>query len=102
MIPSEPEITELIEELRVEKPEITAVTNEDSHMIIVAGCELWFNAEESGLLLSSPDSVRKLFEEFDVGTRLYAKSVSVELHGIEANAEVMAELEKQASLVEEV
>lgn len=69
-------------------------------MVIVLeenGDRIEFKADECRLLLSSPDTVRRLFDALD-----YPEEVFVEFYGVEIEPEVMSELEDFASSVDDM
>lgn len=95
-----PELEQLITELRGENPVSHVVTNPDSKMVIIieeTNDRHEFKAEESRLLLSSADTVRRLFDALD-----YPEEAFVEFYGIEVDPDVMSELEDFASSVDEM
>lgn len=95
-----PELEQLITELRGENPVSHVVTNPDSKMVIIieeTSDRHEFKAEESRLLLSSADTVRRLFDALD-----YPEEAFVEFYGIEVDPDVMSELEDFASSVDEM
>lgn len=94
------DVEQLITDLRAEKPHTGVVAQADSKMVVVVEeneARHVFNAEESKLLLSTQESIQRLFEALD-----YPLEVFVELHGIEIEPDSMSELEKFASTVDEM
>jgi hypothetical protein len=94
------DVEQLIADLRDEKPHSGVVAQTDSRMVILVEeteARHIFDAGEARLLLSSPESVRKLFEALD-----YPEEAFVELHGLDIEAETMSELEGLASTVDEM
>lgn len=94
------ELEQVITELRGENPVSHVVTNPDSKMVIVIeenDDRHEFKADECRLLLSSADTVRRLFDALD-----YPEEAFVEFYGIEIEPEVMSELEDFASSVDDM
>lgn len=95
------EVEQLITDLREEKPQSAVIVHDkdSSTVVIVEETEerLVFNVEESRLLFSNRETVKRLFEALD-----YPEEVFVELHGLEIEPETMAELESLASTVDEM
>lgn len=94
------ELDQLIEDLRAECPNTGVVAHTGSKMVVVLeenNQRLSFDQKECELLLSSPDSVERLFEALN-----YPEDVFVELHDLVLDVEVMSELESFASTVDEM
>jgi len=95
-----PELEQLITELRAENPVSHVVTNADSKVVVIieeTNERLEFKADECRLILSSADTVRRLFDALD-----YPEETFVEFYGIEVDPDVMSELEDFASSVDEM
>lgn len=94
------ELEQLITDLQSEKLHTGVAVHADSKMVIIddeTDERHSFSADESKLLLSSPDSIRRLFEALN-----YPDEVFVELHDLTIDPEAMAELESFASTVDEM
>jgi hypothetical protein len=96
-----PELDQLINDLREEKPRGNTFVQPQSKLIVVidddAKARYVFDADECRLLLADPDSASRLFEALD-----YPEETFIELHDLAVDPEVMSELEKFASTVDEI
>jgi hypothetical protein len=97
-----PELDQLITELGAEKQPDTVMVQPQSKMVVIAEADDTeerhvFNARECQLLLSSADTVGRLFEALD-----YPDEAFVELYGLIIEREVMEELEKFSSSIDEL
>lgn len=95
-----PELEQLITELRGENPVSHVVTNPESKMVVIveeSNERHEFKADECRLVLSSADTVRRLFDALD-----YPEEAFVEFYGIEVEPDVMSELEDFASSVDDM
>ena len=94
------EVQQLVEDLKTENPHSLAVIQPDSKLVVVnedTDSTLAFNGEEAKLLLSSRDTVDRLFESMG-----YPDEVFVEIHNIVIEEEIMSALENYASTVDEL
>lgn len=94
------ELQQLVEDLKVENPHSGVATQPDSRMVILieeTDDRHELDAEASRLLLSSPESVERLFEALD-----YPEESFFELHNLEIDSEVMSALESFATTVDEM
>jgi hypothetical protein len=94
------ELQQLIEDLKAEKPGTGVVAQADSKLVVVVEdteARFEFTADEAKLLLSSRDSIERLFEALD-----FPSETLVELQNLTIDEEVMGELEAYASTVDEL
>jgi hypothetical protein len=95
------ELQQLLEDLKVEKPESHTVVQPDSKMLVVnddlEDGTYTFTGEEAKLLLANRDTVDRLFESIG-----YPEEVFVEIHNITIDEEIMSALEQHASTVDEM
>lgn len=94
------ELEQLLEDLRTERPVSNVAVQPESKMVIVVDeteARYEFDGDEAKLLLSSTESVGRLFEAIN-----YPEETFFELHALTVDPDVMTELESFAATVDEM